>query len=207
MNKYVYYIFTAISFALLVAAPGRFAFGIIICAELFFLFFLGLLFSHITKLFKGEELNSIFTVVGLVFATVLYKQIIMWLFPLMALQMSFVFYLPAVTSYMIRVVYGNINSNTKISLIDNAKIIGFFSIFALIFYLIRDIFGYGTFTLPSSNGLIEKTIFSPDSFSWTTYIASIPGALVLVSFSILFVIFVQNKFKIIERAGGKNDSE
>ena len=125
----------------------------------------------------------------------------------MALQMSFVFYLPAVTSYMIRVVYGNINSNTKISLIDNAKIIGFFSIFALIFYLIRDIFGYGTFTLPSSNGLIEKTIFSPDSFSWTTYIASIPGALVLVSFSILFVIFVQNKFKIIERAGGKNDSE
>lgn len=207
MNKYVYYIFTAISFALLVAAPGRFAFGIIISAELFFLLFLGLLFSHITKLFKGEELNSIFTVVGLVFATVLYKQIIMWLFPLMALQMSFVFYLPAVTSYMIRVVYGNINSNTKISLIDNAKIIGFFSIFALIFYLIRDIFGYGTFTLPSSNGLIEKTIFSPDSFSWTTYIASIPGALVLVSFSILFVIFVQNKFKIIERAGGKNDSE
>lgn len=207
MNKYVYYIFTAISFALLVAAPGRFAFGIIICAELFFLLFLGLLFSHITKLFKGEELNSIFTVVGLVFATVLYKQIIMWLFPLMALQMSFVFYLPAVTSYMIRVVYGNINSNTKISLIDNAKIIGFFSIFALIFYLIRDIFGYGTFTLPSSNGLIEKTIFSPTSFSWTTYIASIPGALVLVSFSILFVIFVQNKFKIIERAGGKNDSE
>ena len=207
MNKYVYYIFTAISFALLVAAPGRFAFGIIICAELFFLLLLGLLFSYITKLYKGEELNSIFTVVGLVFATVLYKQIIMWLFPLMALQMSFVFYLPAVTSYMIRVVYGNINSNTKISLIDNAKIIGFFTIFALIFYLIRDIFGYGTFTLPSSNGLIEKTIFSPDSFSWTTYIASIPGALVLVSFSILFVIFVQNKFKIIERAGGKNDSE
>ena len=207
MNKYVYYIFTAISFALLVAAPGRFAFGIIICAELFFLLLWGLLFSYITKLYKGEELNSIFTVVGLVFATVLYKQIIMWLFPLMALQMSFVFYLPAVTSYMIRVVYGNINNNTKISLIDNAKIIGFFSIFALIFYLIRDIFGYGTFTLPSSNGLIEKTIFSPASFSWTTYIASIPGALVLVSFSILFVIFVQNKFKIIERAGGKNDSE
>lgn len=207
MNKYVYYIFTAISFALLVAAPGRFAFGIIICAELFFLLLWGLLFSYITKLYKGEELNSIFTVVGLVFATVLYKQIIMWLFPLMALQMSFVFYLPAVTSYMIRVVYGNINNNTKISLIDNAKIIGFFSIFALIFYLIRDIFGYGTFTLPSSNGLIEKTIFSPASFSWTTYIASIPGALVLVSFSILLVIFVQNKFKIIERAGGKNDSE
>lgn len=88
MNKYVYYIFTAISFSLLVAAPGRFAFGIIICAELFFLLLWGLLFSHITKLFKGEELNSIFTVVGLVFATVLYKQIIMWLFPLMALQIG-----------------------------------------------------------------------------------------------------------------------
>lgn len=207
MNKYVYYIFTAISFALLVAAPGRFAFGIIICVELFFILLLGFLFSFITKLIHGEELNSIFTVIGLVFSTVLYKQIIMALFPLIALQMSFVFYLPAVTSYMIGIIYSNINGSTKMSLIENSVIAGVFSIFALLFYLIRDIFGFGTFTLPSSRGLIEKIIFSPESFSWTTYIASIPGALVLVSLSILLVIFILTKFKIIERAGAKNDSE
>ena len=61
MNKYLYYIFTAISFALLIAAPGRFAFGIIVCFELFFLLFVSFIFSFFTKKLHVEELNSIFT--------------------------------------------------------------------------------------------------------------------------------------------------
>lgn len=207
MNKYLYYIFTAISFALLIAAPGRFAFGIIICVELFFMLFVSFIFSFFTKKLHVEDLNSIFTVLGLVFSTVLYKQIVMCLFPLVALQMSFVFYLPAVSSYVIGVVYNNIEQSTKVSLLENTKIVATFSIFALFFYAIRDIFGYGTFTLPAASGLIEKVIFKTDSFSWATILASIPGALVLVSISILVFIFVQNKFKIIKRAGDSNDTK
>lgn len=207
MNKYLYYIFTAISFALLIAAPGRFAFGIIICVELFFMLFVSFIFSFFTKKLHVEDLNSIFTVLGLVFSTVLYKQIVMCLFPLVALQMSFVFYLPAVSSYVIGVVYNNIEQSTKVSLLENTKIVATFSIFALFFYAIRDIFGYGTFTLPAASGLIEKVIFKTDSFSWATILASIPGALILVSISILVFIFVQNKFKIIKRAGDSNDTK
>ena len=126
MNKYLYYIFTAISFALLIAAPGRFAFGIIVCFELFFLLFVSFIFSVFTKKLHVEELNSIFTVIGLVFSTILYKQIIMWLFPLVALQMSFVFYLPAVSSYVIGIIYNNINQSTKVSFIENIKIVSTF---------------------------------------------------------------------------------
>lgn len=207
MNKYLYYIFTAISFALLIAAPGRFAFGIIVCFELFFLLFVSFIFSFFTKKLHVEELNSIFTVIGLVFSTILYKQIIMWLFPLVALQMSFVFYLPAVSSYVIGIIYNNINQSTKVSFIENIKIVSTFTIFALIFYAIRDVFGYGTFTLPTPSGLIENVFFETDSFSCATILASIPGALVLVSISILIFIFVQNKFKIIKRAGDSDDSK
>ena len=79
---------------------------------LFFLLFVSFIFSFFTKKLHVEELNSIFTVIGLVFSTILYKQIIMWLFPLVALQMSFVFYLPAVSSYVIGIIYNNINSKT-----------------------------------------------------------------------------------------------
>ena len=207
MNKYLYYIFTAISFALLIAAPGRFAFGIIVCFELFFLLFVSFIFSFFTKKLHVEELNSIFTVIGLVFSTILYKQIIMWLFPLVALQMSFVFYLPAVSSYVIGIIYNNINQSTKVSFIENIKIVSTFTIFVLLFYAIRDVFGYGTFTLPTASGLIENVIFETDSFSCATILASIPGALVLVSISILIFIFVQNKFKIIKRAGDSDDSK
>ncbi|MCI6799909.1 MAG: hypothetical protein MR970_10705 [Spirochaetia bacterium] len=207
MNKSIYYIFTAISFAFLIAAPGRFAFGLIICAELFFLVLSGFCISFFIKKINLQEMNSVITVASLIFSTVLYKQIIMCIFPLAALQLSFVFYLPAVTSYVIGIIYKNIGTSTKQSLANNLKLTGLFSAFALLFYLIRDIFGYGTFTLPSSNGLIEKIIFSTESFSWCTLFASIPGALFLVSISILLFIFVQNKFKIIERLGDSNDSE
>ena len=76
MNKYLYYIFTAISFALLIAAPGRFAFGIIVCFELFFLLFVSFIFSVFTKKLHVEELNSIFTVIGLVFSIVKWYALI-----------------------------------------------------------------------------------------------------------------------------------
>ncbi|MBQ0002632.1 MAG: hypothetical protein KBT21_03760 [Treponema sp.] len=207
MNKYLYYIFTSISFALLIAAPGRFAFGLILCFELFFLIFTGFLFSFILKKLELNEMNSVFTVISLIFSTILYKQIIMCLFPLIALQLSFVFYLPAVTSYIIGIVYKNVNSSTKISLIENVKVTGLFSILALIFYLIRDIIGYGTFTFPSSKGLFEYQILNSENFVWGTLFASIPGSLVLVSVTILIFIFVQKKFNIIERAEDANDSE
>ncbi|MCR5613277.1 hypothetical protein [Treponema sp.] len=207
MNKNIYKVFTAISFALLIAAPGRFAFGLVICLELFFLVLTGFLFSFLFKKLEFTQLNSITTVVALVFSTLLYKQIIAAIFPLIALQMSFVFYLPAVSSYMIGIIHKNVETSTRLSLIDNIKTVSFFSAIALVFYLIRDIFGYGTFTLPSTEGLIEKIIFKTDSFSWTTFFASIPGALVLVAFAILILIFVQSKFEIIERAGDSYDSE
>lgn len=207
MNKYLYYIFTSISFALLIAAPGRFAFGLVLCFELFFLIITGFLFSFILKRFQLNEMNSIITVIGLVFSTVLYKQIIMLLFPIIALQLSFVFYLPAVTSYMIGIVYKNVNSSTKISLVENLKITMFFTVLALIFYLLRDVIGYGTITIPSAYGISEYAVFPPDFFSCGILFTSIPGSLVLVSVAILVFVFIQNKFNIIERAGDSNDSE
>lgn len=207
MNKYLYYIFTSISFALLIAAPGRFAFGLILCFELFFLIFTGFVFSFILKKLELKEMNSIITVISLIFSTILYKQIIMCLFPVIALQLSFVFYLPAVTSYIIGIIYKNVESSTKISLVENLKISSFFSLIALFFYLIRDVLGYGTFTFPSSKGISEYIILKPETLSWGTLFASIPGCLVLVSVAILVFIFVQNKFNIIERAGDSNDSE
>ena len=207
MNRNLYYVFTAISFAFLIAAPGRFAFGIVICLELFFLVLSGFLFSFLLKKLMLHEMNSIVTVLGLIFSTVLYKQIIMAMYPLIALQMSFVFYLPAVSSYMIGIIYKNIDVSTKISVIDNLKVTGYFSAFALVFYAFRDIVGYGTFTLPSPNGLYEKILIGKDNMIWGTFFASIPGALVLVCIAILAFIYVQNKFKIIKRVGDSNDSE
>jgi hypothetical protein len=203
MNKQIYNIFTVISFALLIASPGRFAFGLIICAELFFLAICGLIVSALLEKLNLNQFKSILTIITLIFSTILYKQIIMWLFPLIALQLSFVFYLPAISSYMIGMIYKN---DSKIKFSENIKIISFFSIFALVFYLIRDILGFGSFTFPTLNGIFEIILFNSKTLSWSVFFASMPGALFLVTVSILVFVCIQNKFNIIERIGDENDS-
>lgn len=203
MNKQIYNIFTVISFALLIASPGRFAFGLIICAELFFLAICGLIVSALLEKLNLNQFKSILTIITLIFSTILYKQIIMWLFPLIALQLSFVFYLPAISSYMIGMIYKN---DSKIKISENIKIISFFSIFALVFYLIRDILGFGSFTFPTLNGIFEIILFNSKILSWSVFFASMPGALFLVTVSILVFVCIQNKFNIIERIGDENDS-
>lgn len=203
MNKQIYNIFTVISFALLIASPGRFAFGLIICAELFFLAICGLIVSALLEKLNLNQFKSILTIITLIFSTILYKQIIMWLFPLIALQLSFVFYLPAISSYMIGMIYKN---DSKIKFSENIKIISFFSIFALVFYLIRDILGFGSFTFPTSNGIFELILFNSKTLSWSVFFASMPGALFLVSVSILIFVCIQKRFNIIERIGDENDS-
>lgn len=203
MNKQIYNIFTVISFALLIASPGRFAFGLIICAELFFLAICGLIVSALLEKLNLNQFKSILTIITLIFSTILYKQIIMWLFPLIALQLSFVFYLPAISSYMIGMIYKN---DSKIKFSENIKIISFFSIFALVFYLIRDILGFGTFTFPTLNGIFELILFNSKTLSWSVFFASMPGALFLVSVSILIFVCIQKRFNIIERIGDENDS-
>lgn len=203
MNKQIYNIFTVISFALLIASPGRFAFGLIICAELFFLAICGLIVYALLEKLNLNQFKSILTIITLIFSTILYKQIIMWLFPLIALQLSFVFYLPAISSYMIGMIYKN---DSKIKISENIKIISFFSIFALVFYLIRDILGFGSFTFPTLNGIFEIILFNSKTLSWSVFFASMPGALFLVTVSILVFVCIQNKFNIIERIGDENDS-
>lgn len=203
MNKQIYNIFTVISFALLIASPGRFAFGLIICAELFFLAICGLIVSALLEKLNLNQFKSILTIITLIFSTILYKQIIMWLFPLIALQLSFVFYLPAISSYMIGMIYKN---DSKIKFSENIRIISFFSIFALVFYLIRDILGFGSFTFPTLNGIFELILFNSKTLSWSVFFASMPGALFLVSVSILIFVCIQKRFNIIERIGDENDS-
>ena len=58
MNKQIYNIFTVISFALLIASPRRFAFGLIICAELFFLAICGLIVSALLEKLNLNQFKS-----------------------------------------------------------------------------------------------------------------------------------------------------
>lgn len=200
MKKNIYYLFTALSFSLLMAAPGRLAFGIVICAEFFFLLFAGWFFEKVTEYFNLVSIRSAVSVTTIIFATLFYKALITIMFPLVALQLSYVFYLPAVSSFIIGTIanQGNIEQSEKYK--SNFKATLAFSVFALILYFFRDLLCYGTLTMPSKTGLAVKTVIERERTGFLTFFASIPGTLVIIACTILLFIFIQNKFEIIERA-------
>ena len=76
-----------------------------------------------------------------------------------------------------------------------------FSIFGLLFSLFRDIIGYGTITMISSKGIIEKVLFDKYDVSILSFVASIPGALILAAVILVFYTLLLKKVKIIKKAG------
>ena len=183
-----------------IASPGRFVFGVVICLELILLICINFLFSYLSKKLDLSEFNNVFSLVGLVFFACLYKQIVSIFFPIIALSLSFVFFLPVVTSFVIGISTNAFIEDLQKSFSKSVKFSVFFSLYALFIYLIRDILGYGTITYFAKNGFGEIILLN-DTFTWTTFFASIPGALFIVCVSILLFLIIQNKFKIIQRAG------
>ena len=73
-----------------------------------------------------------------------------------------------------------------------------FSVYVLLFFLIRDLAGYGTFTFfGKGHQIFEKVIISPDNLGFFSLLASIPGALIFSSVLLFIHIFVRNKFDIL----------
>ncbi len=198
MRKSIYYIFTAASFALLVSTAGRFAYGLILILEFNILLFSGFLFSGLVKKINIANLEYAVTLSSIIFAAVLYKLILVLICPVLALTLSFSIFMPAVSAFLIGNIFYN-SENQDVHFIDAVKMTGKFSIYALAFFLIRDVLGFGTFTFPAKNGIHELFIFDSTKSMFFSFFASVPGALMLVALTIVLLIFLQKKFNIVER--------
>lgn len=195
MNKKNYYFYIIASFALLTVAPGRFAFGLVLVIELNFLLLIGLLFRQLLKIIDIESLNSAMTLIATILSTVLFKQLLILISPLTALQLSFTLYLVPLSAILLGSLFLPKVDTLSNEIKSRFSVSGIFSIISLAFFLIRDILGYGTFTLPTSNGLFENIIIEGNIFESFTFFASTPGAIIL--FAVIYTIYfsIQNKKK------------
>ena len=95
----------------------------------------------------------------------------------------------------------------KLSLIneltDNMPCSLLFSLYVLIISFIRDFLAFGTITLPGTNGFYEYIIFDTETVSAASFLATIPGALILSAILLSFYLFIEKKFHIILKAGIK----
>ena len=197
MKKNLYFVFIAASFALLVAAPGRLAYGLPLIIELNVLMAASRAFHSFLKRFDMGSLSDILAVSFIVFMTIFFKQLLILFSPVIALTLSFCLYIPALSVFLLASVFQNQQNSTAGSFESTF----WFSVFALLFFLLRDILGYGTLSLPIPNGIKESYLFNSYDTAFLSFFATIPGALLILLLCMSFLLTVQLKMNAIEKAG------
>ncbi|MCR5495512.1 MAG: hypothetical protein K6F15_07740 [Treponema sp.] len=201
MSKKAISIYMAATCAIGVICPGRFVCGFIVAFEIVLLMLSGDLFRSLLSLLKIEKLNQVLLLLFVVYVTVMIKELLKFIMPMIALQMGFLFYLPAISTFTTVFLLEENNNSLVENLKSNTPASLLFAGYILLITLIRDIFGYGTLSLPKVGAPFELIIFNPESVSAMTFLATIPGSLVLTALILALFLFIENKIHILQKVG------
>lgn len=197
MNRKSIFLYIPIYLALIIPTPGRFVFGVTIFLEMFFLTIIGTFTNSLVNKLKFERMKTAIILISVIAATIFFRQIFVMICPSVALTLGFVFYLPAVSLFLMGILFNETNAPLIDRLKINLKTVGVFSIIGILFFLIRDIFGYGTFTFFGKNHQIyEKVLFDSDNWAIFSFLGSIPGALIFAGVLFYIAIIIRKKIHI-----------
>lgn len=198
MNKQGTYTYIAASLAFLVPFPGRFVYGIVLVIELLCLMLIGTCVSSVASKIRLGEIKNVLCLVALTSFSILFKHILILTQTEIAMTLGFLLYIPTVSSFIIGYLFNKPDETLPQRLKANMKSTISFSIFALFFFLFRDVFGYGTFTFFGQKHIIyEKVIFAADRISVLSFFASIPGALLLVAVILFVEVIISKRLDIV----------
>ncbi|WP_288583744.1 hypothetical protein [uncultured Treponema sp.] len=199
-KKFLIYIGTTL--AIVLPFPGRIAYGIFALLHFNVSVVLLTLMFYAINLLNVKFLRLGICSLELVALTILYKQLLVIFCPVAALTIGFSFYLPAVSAVVITIFNLRIKNSIKESCLDKLKKSLSISAFCFIIFVLRDILGFGTITLPKWQSLLvikipEIPFLAGNSFM--SFFATIPGCMVLT----VLVFFAALKLNVVF-AGEKN---
>ena len=198
------FMYIASFLALTIPSTGRFVYGLTLILELFILVISGILLNALVKKLKFEEIRTYFVSFFMIAITILYRQILVLTYTEIALTLGFIIYFPPVSVYLTHTLFTDNEEALSVKMKNSLLSTLIFGLIILIFFLFRDIAGFGTFTFFGKNHRIfEKVLFNPEKIGIFTFFASIPGALVLTSLTIYMFLFLRNKLRIISSSGEK----
>lgn len=201
MKKRSIYVLIATILTVLVPTPGRFVYGAALVIELNFIMLIGTLINSLVKKIKLEELNTLIILTTIISTTILYRQILILICPEVMLTLGFMIYLIPISVFSFGYLFSNQNEPLAARLKLNMIHILTFSVYVLLYFLLRDLAGYGTFTFFGKvHQIYEKVLISPDNLGFFSILASVPGALILSSILLFIHIFVRNRFEMMGNA-------
>lgn len=192
------FMYIASFLTLTIPVSGRFVYGMTLIIELFLLEITGILLNSLVTKLKLNEIRTYFVMFFMIAITILYRQILVLTNTEIALTLGYILYFPPVSVFLTHTLFTDYNEALAERLKHNLLSTLFFSFMILVFFLFRDIAGYGTFTFFGRNHRIfEKVLFNPVKIGVFTFFATIPGGLVLTGLFIYLSLFLRNKFRII----------
>ena len=199
-KKFLIYIGTTL--AIVLPFPGRIAYGIFALLHFNVSVVLLMLMFYAINLLNVKFLRLGICSLELVALTILYKQLLVIFCPVAALTIGFSVYLPAVSAVVITIFNLRIKNSIKESCLDKLKKSLSISAFCFIIFVLRDILGFGTITLPNWQSLLvikipEIPFLAGNSFM--SFFATIPGCMVLT----VLIFFAGLKLNVVF-AGEKN---
>ena len=130
---------------------------------------------------------------------VIYRQIFIMLQPEIVLTLGFTLYLVPISTFLISFLFKPHNFENKELIVKSTWRSVKFALCGLIFFLIRDILGFGTFTFfGPKHQIFEKVLFNENSVGILSFLATIPGALLLSSLITYFHLTIKKKFTILD---------
>lgn len=196
------FMYIASFLALTIPTTGRFVYGFTLILELIILETLGVLLNSLVSKLKLNEIRTYFVMFFMIAITILYRQILVITYTEIALVLGFILYFPPVSVFLTHTLFTEYDEPLAEKMNRNLLATLVFSFFILLFFLFRDVAGYGTFTFFGRNHRVfEKIILNPENVGIFTFFASIPGALVLTSLTIYLFLFLRNKMRIVSGKG------
>lgn len=203
MNNNKIYLYLTASLALLLPVSGRIAWGLYILLHFNLLVLFTTLLTHGIRRLKLEKFRPGIICVEIISLTVLYKQLLNILCPVAAITLSLALYFPAISSVILTILASAEFYHLKQDLSEKLKISFSISGFCLVIFILRDVLGYGTITLPSWQKILVINIPSVfKSISLFSFIATIPGCIILLAL-IVAAYEAYGKAKNLKNAAGE----
>lgn len=206
MSKNNLYKFFPLYLMMLVPVPGRFVYGFTIIVQFLLLITIGILMNYMTIKFKIGQMRSVVILMTLIAFTIIYRQIIVMICPEVALVLGFIFYFPTTSVLLIGIIFSPNSLSLLQSLRKNLVECSLFALFGIMFFLFRDICGWGTFTFfGAGHKISEVLILNTSGVGIFTFFATIPGSLILGGIFIFLMIILRERIQIFKNMEAQND--
>ena len=205
MRKRFVSLYFSASLACMIPFPGRFAYGLILAVELFVLVAAATLLRDAMRKLEFVRIGNVLCMSFIVSLAMLFRQILAAFLPLAAFTLGFALYVPAVSAFVAVRVPADEGAGTESILKRNMNSTALFSVFALAFFLLRDVVGFGTITYIGPNGIEEKVLFDSEHIAFASFFATIPGALIALAIILAASAFIAVKSTAAEKAETSHD--